>query len=227
MTPDQLLDASFAVVQQLGLPVAIAAWLTVFGGAVAMAVILRGVDTVGVWRAALIVGVTGLAAHLLDYFVTLRITPDLALEANPIWRVVIDRFGLTVARAYGLSGKVLLSVLSAQLFAWHLSHRASLFPPSAAGPLDFVQQLGRGAPRLGNIRSFFAFAFALFGPYFFYITFMNLTGELAFDLYERLPSPPVAILGYFVLVAGAYFATMWGAFRREQLSAVAARRPTA
>jgi hypothetical protein len=216
VTGDQLLDSSFALVQQLGLPLAIAAWVTVFAGALAMGVVLRGVDTTGVWTAALLVGLTGLAAHLLDFFVTLRITPDLSLEANPLWRVVIDRFGLPVARGYGLSGKVLLSVLSVQLFAWHLTHRASLFPKSASGPLAFVQQLGQGAPHFGNIRSFFAFAFALFGPYFFYITFMNVTGARQFELYERLPSPPVAILGYFALVTAAYFTTMWRAFQRAK-----------
>ncbi|MDP1829223.1 MAG: hypothetical protein Q8L48_38520 [Archangium sp.] len=212
MTPDQLLESSFALVARLGIPLAVTAWLTVFGGALAMGAILRTCNTRGVWPTAIAVGVTGLAAHLLDYFVTLRITPDLAMEANPIWRVVIDNFGLSIARVYGLTGKLLLSVLSAQLFAWHLSHRASLFPAQASGVLDFIKQLGRGAPRMGNIRSFFAFAFALFGPYFFYITFMNVTGEASFDLYEKLPSPPVAILGYFVLVTFAYFATMWRAF---------------
>lgn len=214
VTPDQLLDQSFALVERLGLPLAIAAWLTVFAGAIALGLILRTTNTEGVWPLALAVGGLGLAAHLLDYFVTLRITPDLALEANPLWRVIIDRFGLSIARAYGLSGKVLLSVISAQLFAWHLSHRTSLFPASVSGPLDFIQQLGRGAPRLGNIRSFFAFAFAWFGPYFFYITAMNVIGALESPWYERLPSPPVAILGYFVVVTAGYFVSMWSAFSR-------------
>jgi hypothetical protein len=187
-----------------------------------MGAILRTCDTT---ESATRVAVTGLAAHLLDYFVTLRITPDLAMEANPIWRVVIDNFGLGLARAYGLTGKLLLSVLSAQLFAWHLSHRASLFPARASGVGDFIKQLGKGAPRMGNIRSFFAFAFALFGPYFFYITFMNVTGEAAYDLYEKLPSPPVAILGYFVLVTFAYFATMWRAVSYRVDSAPSGTRP--
>jgi hypothetical protein len=154
-----------------------------------------------------------LTAHLLDYFVTLDLTPDLSAEANPIWRIVIDGFGLGIAKAYGLSGKILLSVLSGQLYAWFLRHRASLFPPSASGFFDFVKNLGRGAPRLGNVRSFFAFAFALFGPYFFYITFLNVTGERNPSLYVKLPSPPVAIVGYFALVTAAYFALMWRAFR--------------
>jgi hypothetical protein len=181
------------------------------------------VDTKGVWPAALGVGGLGLIAHLLDYFFTLKITPDLSMEANPIWRVVIDSFGLAFARIYGLTGKLLLSVVSTELFAWHLSHRASLFPRQAKSFREFVSALGRGASErlrgsAGRLASFFAFAFALFGPYFFYITFMNVVGDSGSDLYEQLPSPPVAILIYFVGVTAAYFGSMWRAFRSPSKS---------
>lgn len=213
VTPTALLDWSFAMVERLGTPLALLAWLTVFGGALGMGLVLRGVSLRPVLVPSLVVGLLGLAAHLLDYFVTLAITPDLAMEANPLWRVVIDGFGLPIAKAYGFTGKVLLSVLSFQLFAWHLAHRRSLFPASAASFGEFVKRLGVGAPRLGNVRSFFAFAFALFGPYFFYITAMNVTGDRAPALYESLPSPPVAIAAYFVGLIGAYFGSMWRAFR--------------
>lgn len=42
---------------------------------------------------------------------------------------------------------------------------------------------------------------------------MNVAGALESPWYERLPSPPIAILGYFVLVTAGYFTTMWSAFR--------------
>lgn len=213
MTPTELLDASFEVVQRFGVPLAVLAWVTVFSAAVAMAFVLRHVPLRPVLLRAAIVGALGLLAHLLDYFVTLDITPDLSLEANPLWRVIIDGFGLGIAKAYGLSGKVLLSVISFQLFAWHLSHRASLFPASASSFTEFVRTLGTGAPRLGNVRSFFAFAFALFGPYFFYITALNVAGDRAPAVAERMPSPFVAIALYFVGVIAAYFGTMYRAFR--------------
>lgn len=209
MNADEVLEASFALTQRLGLPLAIAAWVTVFAGAIALGFVVR----TSAPRAAVVIGLVSLAAHLLDYFVTLHLTPDLSAEANPIWRIVIDSAGLTIAKAYGLSGKVLLSIISYQLYAWYLSHRASLFPPSAAGFGDFVKKLGQGAPRFGNVRSFFAFAFALFGPYFFYITFINVVGEWNPALYVKLPSPPVAIVLYFSAVTAAYFALMWRAFR--------------
>lgn len=213
MTPTELLDASFEVVQRFGVPLAVLAWVTVFGASVAMALVLRHVSLRPVLLRASSIGALGLLAHLLDYFVTLDITPDLSMEANPLWRVIIDGFGLTLAKFYGLSGKVLLSVVSFELFAWHLSHRATLFPPSASSFGEFVRLLGVGAPRLGNVRSFFAFAFALFGPYFFYITALNLAGDRAPEVAERMPSPPIAIALYFLGVIAAYFVTMYRAFR--------------
>lgn len=91
------MEKAFALVERLGLPLAIAAWATVFLAAIGLAVVLRGRSLRGVLVPALIVGVVGLAAHLLDYFVTLRISPDLAMEANPIWRIALDHFGLRLA----------------------------------------------------------------------------------------------------------------------------------
>lgn len=214
MSPDELLEWSFSFVQRLGVPLAVLAWVTVFSASLAMFFVLRSVRLRDVAVRAGVVGFLALTAHLLDFFVTLDITPDLSMEANPLWRVIIDAFGLTIAKAYGFTGKVLLSVLSFQLFAWHLAHRASLFPATASSFGEFVRKLGVGAPRLGNVRSFFAFAFALFGPYFFYITLMNVTGDRAPELYGRLPSPPVAIAIFFVGIIAAYFVTMWRAFQQ-------------
>lgn len=211
----QLLERAFDLVETLGVPLAVAAWVTVFAGAGAMVWVLRRRDLRGCWTKALIIGAISLVAHLLDYVVTLRITPDLAMEGNPIWRIVIDAGGLEVAKAYGLSGKLLLSVLSFQLFAWYLSQRGELLPSAANGFVDFVRKLGAGGAPVANVRSFFAFSFALFGPYFFYITFMNLSGDDA-AFYEQLPSPPVAIVIYFGGVTAAYFALAWRAFRNTR-----------
>jgi hypothetical protein len=216
VTSLELLHTSFTVVERLGVPLAVGAWVSAFGFVLFMAWVLRRMDTSTARQGAFFIGMLGLGAHLCDFFVTLAITPDLAMEGNPIWRVVIDRTGLPLAKAYGLSGKLLMSLLGAQLFAWHLLHRHTLFPARAEGLVDFVEQLGRGAPRFGNVRSFFAFSFAMFGPYYFYVTGLNLAGATRYELYEQLPSPPVAIVGYFVFVASAYFLTMWRAYLRTQ-----------
>jgi hypothetical protein len=214
VTSLELLHTSFNVVERLGVPLAVGAWVTAFGFVLFMAYVLRRMDTTGARRGAFLVGMLGLAAHMADFFVTLAITPDLALEGNPVWRVVIDRTGLPLAKAYGFSGKLLMSLLGAQLFAWHLLHRQTLFPARAEGLVDFVEQLGRGAPRMGNVRSFFAYAFAMFGPYYFYVTALNITGAVRYELYEQLPSPPAAIVVYFAFVASAYFLSMWRAYLR-------------
>ncbi len=200
---DELLDQSFGLVERLGLPLAVLAWVTVAGAVAAMAVVLgRRANGAGRerepgrLRSALIVGALALVAHLADYFVTLHITPDLELEANPLWRIAVRAFGLGPAKLYALSGKVLLSVLSAQLFAWYLTvpkpQRAEGFW-SASRP-DFT-----------SVARFFAFAFALFGPYFLYITAYNWLGYVESAWYERAPSPPLAIPLYFVGVAIAYW----------------------
>ena len=213
-----LLFWTFDQVEKLGLPLAVAAWVTVFGGAIAMGLFLRRRPVSrGQWLAAIVVGAVALAAHLADYFVTLRISPDLALEANPIWRIVVDNLGLAIARWYGLTGKILVSILSAQLFAYYLSERARLFPARAYGVLDFIRGFGGTAPRRFGISTaalaFFAFLFAMLGPYFFYIAFMNSIGDSNEELYASLPSPPVTIVVYLMFLLAAFFAESWRAFR--------------
>ena len=210
-----LLDSAFALVEKLGLPLVIAAWASVFIGAVAMAVVLRRrrATLKGCLAPALVVGALALAAHLLDYFVTLRITPDLAMEANPIWRIAADRLGLPIAKAYGLTGKLLVAALSFELYAWYLAQRRELWPEQALGFFDFVKKLGKSARHQANVRSFFAFAFALFGPYFFYIVLMNLSGDDE-AFYARLPSPPLAICVYFAALTAAYFGLQYRAYQR-------------
>ncbi|MBL8957653.1 MAG: hypothetical protein JNK82_43160 [Myxococcaceae bacterium] len=174
------------------------AWLTVFGAVVAMAFVLRRLPRVR-WGPALVVGALALAAHLLDYLVTLYITPDLALEANPLWRIAVRAFGLWPAKVYAFTGKVGLSVFSAQLFAWFLSRpRATL----QRGPSGFFTM---AAPKASNLAPFFAFSFALFGPYFFYITAYNWLGFTESPWYEKVPSPPLAIALYFAGVGVAYW----------------------
>jgi hypothetical protein len=177
---DDALDFAFAATERLGTPLAVAAWVSVFAGAVAMGFVLRGRRLR--WAPALAVGGLALAAHLLDYFVTLHITPGLQLEANPLWRSAIRAFGLPFAKAYALSGKVLLSVLSFQLFAWY-----QLTPPPPVVSRVSWKRIAR----------LFAGSFALFGPYFFYITLYNWLGFVESPWYERLPSPPLAIAVYF------------------------------
>ena len=89
----QLLD--FLVV--FGLPLSILAWLSAFFVSTGMVVVLRRRSLQERWKSSAAVGCLALTAQLLDYYVTLAASPDLALEANPLWRIVADKMGLKIA----------------------------------------------------------------------------------------------------------------------------------
>jgi hypothetical protein len=85
------------MLEGLGVWLAVVAWLAVSLGAAAMAYVLRN-EKVTIWRRASLVGMVALAANLADYFVTLQRRPNLTFEANPLWRNIVDHFGLRIAK---------------------------------------------------------------------------------------------------------------------------------
>jgi hypothetical protein len=212
----ELLGWAFGVVEQVGLPIAILAWLTVFVSSVAMIFVLRRSGSIrGVWVPSAAVGIASLVAHLLDYAVTLHITPTLSLEANPIWRIVIDEFDLATAKFYGLSGKVLLAILSFELYAFYLIQRVELFPEHASGFLSFWKGYGsrnrkRHRVSWSNSVNFFAFAFSLLGPFFFYVALLN--SLIDNPNYLFFPALPIALSSYLVLVVLLYFVSTYRAY---------------
>jgi hypothetical protein len=62
---------------QFGLPMIVLAWFMVFLAVIAMIFVLRKHSLRGKWQASLIVGSVSLAAHLIDFFGTLKVCPDL------------------------------------------------------------------------------------------------------------------------------------------------------
>ena len=184
-----------------------------------MIFILRKHSMKGIWLPSLIVGGIALFGHLLDYFVTIRLCPDLSTEANPIWNVVVSRLGLGIAKWYGFTGKVLLSLLSFQFFAYFLLQRERLLPGSAKGLTDFWNRFGslegkKSIVRFRNIVNFFAFLFALSGPFYFYIVILNsITSE---ELYMRLPSMPVAGFFYMIILTVIYIFGNYLSFKRRK-----------
>ena len=213
-----LLDRAFDLIEPLGPTVAIAAWMTVFGGSIGLGVVLRSYPLRRVRLPAVAVGAVSLVAHLLDYAVTLRISPDLGAEANPVWRIVIERWGLGTAKAYGLSGKILLAILSFEFFAFYLLQRGALFPDRAMGFFDFWRRFGKpaGPDRLISWRrmaNFFAFSFAWLGPFYFYVALLNsLADSPAYDL---LPAMPVVLVAYVALLTSTYLGLTYRAFKRR------------
>ncbi len=213
----------YDMVGAFGLPLAIAAWVTVGLAALGLALLLRRCEHApGERRWAVIAGIVALVCHLQDLGLTLLVTPDLALEANPIWLAVIHAWGVPVSIAYGLSGKLLLSLLSYQLFALYLIQRRGLYPPSedeavfrafwkayGAGP-------GLGPQRLLSWTNLFAFVFPWVAPLMIYASVLNTTEHPS--LLRLLPPWPVACVVWVGAVAVAWALITWKAWlrRREQ-----------
>jgi hypothetical protein len=136
--------------------------------------------------------------------------------------VVVDKLGLGMAKWYGFTGKVLLSLLSFQFFAYFLIQREELLPKLAKSFSDFWNRFGMiegksAVLRFRNIANFFSFLFALSGPFYFYITFLNtVTNE---KLYLRLPSMPVAGLAYLVILVFVYLLGNYWSFRKRKSGA--------
>ena len=211
---DELLFRFLALLERLGVWLAVVAWLAIALGAAAMAYVLRK-ERASIWRCASLVGILALAANLADYFVTLHRSPDLTFEANPLWRNVVDHFGLRIAKCYGLSGKFFVSVLAAQMFAFYLSQRETIYPAQARSLLHFLMQMGSRArtfrERLLGLFTIFAFFFAWVNVFYFYIAYTNSLDNP--DILEKLPSVPVSILIVVAVLAIAFSLTTYHAFR--------------
>ncbi|MFH1468810.1 MAG: hypothetical protein ABIO70_30760 [Pseudomonadota bacterium] len=212
------LQATFSAwVASFDLPLAALAWVTVAGGALGLHLLLRGVrGSRSERRWALAVGLVALGCHLQDIGVTLAVTPDLAIEANPLWRAVLARAGLPVAIAYGLTGKLLLALLSWQLFTLYLAQRHGLYPPRDLAP-DFrsfwrAYGAGRGTRRLVAWVNLFAFAFPLAAPLMLYVSVLN-AAEAPW-LLRALPPWPVACVAWVGLAAGVWAWWTWSSWVR-------------
>lgn len=214
----RFLEYIFLHVEKLGWPLVILPWCSVFLGFIAMIFVLKKHPMKDRLLPSLIVGGVALTGHLLDYFVTIRICPTLSAEANPIWNVVVEKLGLGIAKWYGFTGKVLLAFLSFQLFAYFLIQRRKLLPKHAKNFVEFWNRFGRREGkktlvRFGNIVNLFSFLFALSGPFYFYIAFLNsISSE---KLYMNLPSMPVAGLVYFAALVFVYLIGNYWAFRKR------------
>ena len=208
-----------SLVQRLGVGLPLVAWVTIAGGVAGMAYVLRKHLRDSVGRGAAIFGVLAMAANLADYYATLYRNPDLTWEANPLWRNVIDRFGLTVALWYGLTGKLLVSVLAGQLFGFYLTNRERLFPLQARSLGNFVAHIGSCArtsrDRLLAAFTLFAFFFAGINLLYFYIAYVNWVDDP--ELLNLLPSAPVAIMLVLIVLTITFIGDLYWCFRRVRM----------
>ncbi len=213
-------------VHALGLPLAVLSWLVVAATALGLGLLLRSCEQrPGERRLAVGVGLVALVCHLQDIGFTLVVTPDLAMEANPIWRAVLGAWGREPAILYGLSGKLLLSLVSYQLFALYLVQRRGLFP-HASTPLDFRSFWaaygageGLGPRRLLSWASLFAFVFPLVSPLMLYVTVLNTTEHPT--LLRVLPPWPLVCLLWVTGVAVSWAWITWRAWLRWRVEQAA------
>lgn len=209
---EQTLFNLLAWIERLGVWLSILAWFTVAAGALIMGYAVRRVRGRQTWGSAILVGMVALIANLSDYFVTLYRSPDLSYEANPLWRNIVDRYGLTVAKWYGLTGKILVSTIAAEMFAWYLANRGRLYPEQGRSLLAFLTGMGGRSltlrERAATVFTIFAFFFATLNVLYFYIAFTNYLQNP--DLLARLPSAPAAIM---IVVAGLVIAFVLATYR--------------
>lgn len=202
-------------VERLGLNLSVVAWLSIAAATVVMGYVLRRVRQPRIWAAAAIVTAVALAGNLADYFVTLHRSPDLSWEANPIWRNVIDAWGLRAAKWYGLSGKILVSIVAGQMWAFYLSNQKRLFPDNARSLAEFLRRMGNRSETRGQrivaLFTLLSFFFAGVQLLYFYIAYLNWIEDP--ELAGRLPSAPVAILILLLALAAAFTAHAYRDFR--------------
>lgn len=207
----------YDMVGAFGLPLAVVAWMTVVLAAIGLWLLLRRCEQLPSERRwARGVGLLALVCHLQDIGITLWVTPDLTQEANPIWLAVTHAWGLPTAIAYGLSGKLLLALLSYQLFALYLVQRRGLYPPAHTAPgfRDFWKTYGAG-PGLGPQRllswaNLFAFVFPLVAPLMLYVSLLNTASQPA--ILRLLPPWPLVCLVWVGSVAVSWALITWKAW---------------
>ena len=194
------------VFESLGVSLSIVAWLTVFFGCLGLILLLQRERRSSIWKAAGLVGVLALVANLADFFVTFYRSPDLGLEANPIWRIVVDNWGVTVAWWYGFSGKILLSILAGLMYAFYLKRRDRLYPERAVYFFEFMRRMGGRAQtrrdRLAGLFTVLCFFFAGIQFFCFYIALLNW--QVYSDSRPQMPSA-LLVLVLMLLVIGAVF----------------------
>jgi hypothetical protein len=165
------------IIERIGIWLSITALLTVFIGTVIMIYVNRNERRKAVWIPSSIIGIIATTANFLDFAVTLHISPDLTLEANPIWRNVVDNWGLTIAVWYGFTGKLFVSALSVLMFAFYIRNRDVLFPKNANSLFKFIKHMGNVSQtikqRIKSIFTVFSFFFACIQPFYFYIAYLN------------------------------------------------------
>lgn len=213
---DELLFRAFELVTLIGLPLSILAWFTVAFWTAAMLYALRYERRWRIWVAGFVVGGIALAANFADYAVTFQRSPDLAMEANPLWLPILRAFGLTAAKWYGVTGKLFVSSIAGLMYAYYAAHRSRLFPAEARSLVEFARRMGEnnhGWKQRGlALWTVFGFFFAGIQLLFFYVAFLNSTTDP--EVFDRIPSFPAAAMLLTLALVAAFLILTYRAFRK-------------
>jgi hypothetical protein len=214
---DQLLERVLLWIQTWGIWLSWLAWFTVFFGAIAMGWLTRPAwRRPHVRRWMLLVGGLALIANLADYIVTFHVDPQLASELNPIGNMVMLRYGMTAIKIYGLTGKILVSIICGQMAAYYLLYRERLFPRDAS--TGFFRGLGSRSRTLYErglaLFTLFAFFFAGLGFFYYYVALQNAITDPVWA--DRLPPIVPVIAVYVALLCVAFLHLTRKAYLRTQ-----------
>ena len=212
---DRTLVESMFVVEQLGAGLPLLAWAGVVFAVGAMSVALRRERRIAVYAAGAGAALLALTGHLADYLAALHRPPDLPLAANHLWRVTVDGFGIESAKVYGLSGKILISVLAGQMFAFYLSNARRLYPRRARSLLEFSLNLGSRADtarrRALAALTGSAFLFAGMQALPFYVALVNSIEDPVRA--DRMPSVATVGVAWLLVLATACLILTYATFR--------------
>jgi hypothetical protein len=149
-----------------------------------------------IWRAGFWFTAAALVANLLDYWTTIRFSPDLALENNPVWNQSMQTFGLEFALWSGLLAKLGLSLLAGICFTFFASSA------SLVAPYLVLRTRHDSLPPRAQCRALLtviAFYFACMNFLCLYVAFANSLVE-NLPAISVLPPLPAVIVVFIVLI---------------------------
>jgi len=160
-----------------------------------------------IWLAGMLFTLVALAANMADYYGTLQVSPDLALEVSPIWNGLLKYTGFEFAKLYGLFGKIFVSVMAGACLVFYLKNVQRLRPRNPQPLRSLLFHLGEGcnasSQRWLPFATVLAFYFAAVNLFCFYIAYAN---SLVNDLpsLSHLPPLPAAVCIALALITALF-----------------------
>jgi len=181
---------------------ALLTWALLLAGVLLLARWLRTQDTQPHRRVAGLIGGLALLSHLLDFGAILALDPGLIDNSSPLWLAVRDHLGAPTALIYGLTGKLLIALLSHQLYLTYRLQRVALFPTARiTSHRDFYQAFG--GTHTANLLNLLSFTVPLLSPLLLCVLALELTES--HNWLSVQPTLPSVVVGWLLLLPVLYF----------------------